>query len=183
MPDDELVALYDPTSPEPPVVGSTARSRMRSLNLPHASTGVLLVDDDGRIYVHRRTATKDVYPGMWDVWAGGVVRAGERPAAAAARELAEELGVRDVPFEPLFTVWFRDERLNELAFAFRARWGEARNGPIVHQTSEVAEGHWLTLAELHELLGDPARPMIPDGRILLMRYLAQVEEPDRAVGS
>ncbi len=175
---DELVALYDPTSPQPRVVGAAPRSRVRSQNLPHAGTAVLLTDDAGRVYVHRRTDTKDVYPGRWDAWAGGVVRAGEEPAEAAARELTEELGVRDVPLEPLFSAWFRDERLHELAFAFRAVWGgAARHGEVVHQASEIAEGCWMAAEELHALLGDPGRPMIPDGRVALLRYLELVGQP------
>lgn len=179
---DELVALYDPTSPQPRVVGAAPRSRVRSANLPHAGTAVLLVDDDGRVYVHRRADSKDVYPGTWDAWAGGVVRAGEDPVQAASRELAEELGVRDVPLEPLFTAWFCDERLHELAFAFLARWhGAARHGEIVHQETEVVDGCWMTVEQLHALLDDPSRPMIPDGRSALLRYLELVGQPHRAV--
>jgi isopentenyldiphosphate isomerase len=170
---DELVAIYDPDDDSGRVVGSAPRSRMRAENLPHAATAVLLTDADGRIYVHQRTSSKDVYPGTWDAWAGGVVRAGEDPTEAAARELTEELGVHDVELEPLFTAWFRDDRIHELAVAFRARWdGPQRHGPIVHQPEEVAQGRWLTLGEIRELMADPARPMIPDGRAALQRYLA-----------
>ena len=143
---DELVAIYDPDDDRGRVVGSAPRSQVRAQNLPHAATAVLLTDDDGRIYVHRRTDTKDVYPGTWDAWAGGVVRAGEDPTEAAARELTEELGVHGVTLEPLFTAWFRDERIHELAVAFGPA-GRARSehGEIVHQPEEVAEGGWLTL--------------------------------------
>ncbi len=184
VPPDESVAIYDPTSSVPRVVGSAPRSRVRAENLPHAGTAVLLTDDDGRVYVHRRTATKDLYPSTWDAWAGGVVRAGEDPAEAAARELTEELGVHDVVLEPLFTWWFRDERLHELAFAFRARWsGPHVHGEVVHQASEVAEGRWLTVAELRELLDDPARPMIPDGRQGLLRYVELVGQPNGEVSA
>ena len=180
--DDELVALYDPDSAAPRVTGTAPRSRVRAENLPHAATAVLLVDDDGRVYVHRRTDTKDVYPGTWDAWAGGVVRAGEDPVEAAGRELTEELGVHDVVLEPLFTAWFRDERIHELAVAFVGHWqGPHRHGPVVHQATEVAEGRWVTLDELRELLDDPSRPFIPDGRAALERYLAMgvVEEAGR----
>jgi hypothetical protein len=42
----------------------------------------------------------------------------------------------------------------------------------VHQPEEVAEGGWTTLAGLRELLADPARPFVPDGRVGIERYLA-----------
>jgi 8-oxo-dGTP pyrophosphatase MutT (NUDIX family) len=60
--------------------------------------------DSDRVYVHRRSATKLVMPGLHDCWAGGVVGPGEDPAGTAARELAEELGVTGVPLTPLFTL-------------------------------------------------------------------------------
>lgn len=175
---DELVALYDPQDPTGRVVGTAPRSRVRAENLPHASTAVLLTDVDDRIYVHRRTDIKDVYPGTWDAWAGGVVRAGEDPVDAAARELTEELGVHDVALEPLFRQWFRDEHLHEFAVFFRARWeGSQRHGPVVHQVQEVAEGQWMRRDEVRELLDDPTRPFIPDGRVALERYLTEVIAP------
>ena len=173
---DELVALLDPDDATGRVVGSAPRSRVRAENLPHAATAVLLVDRDRRVYVHRRTDTKDVYPGTWDAWAGGLVRAGEDPADAASRELAEELGVHDVPLEPLFTQWFRDDRLHVLVRAYRGRWeGAPVHGPVVHQPEEVADGEWLTEGGLRALLADPARPMIPDGRAGLEHYLALLD--------
>jgi len=54
--------------------------------------------------MHRRTDTKDVYPGRYDVWAGGCVAAGEDPVDAAHRELAEELGVTGVQLVPVETL-------------------------------------------------------------------------------
>jgi len=170
---EELVALYAPDDDAGRVVGRAPRSRMRSENLPHAATAVLLVDDEGRVYVHRRTDTKDVFPGLWDCWAGGVVAAGEDPDDAATRELDEELGVRVPRLEPLFRHWYRDDRTHYLACYYRARWrGAAASGPVVHQPEEVAEGRWMTLDEVRELLADPARPFVPDGRVGIERYLA-----------
>ena len=53
---------------------------------------MLCRDPAGRLYVHRRTDDKDVYPGMYDMTAGGVLAVGETYLEAARRELAEELG-------------------------------------------------------------------------------------------
>ncbi len=162
----ELVDVYDPRTDQ--VVGTATRPQVRAQNLPHAATAVLLVDPAGRVYVHRRTDTKDVYPGLWDCWAGGVVAAGESPYDAARRELAEELGVHDVELSPVFRTWYRDEQVHYLAFGYRAVW----DGPVVHQPEEVAEGAWMTVAELRALLADAARPFVPDGRFAVEQLLA-----------
>ncbi|MEQ1735669.1 MAG: NUDIX domain-containing protein [Rhodoglobus sp.] len=47
---------------------------------------------DGRALLVHRSPDREVYPGVWD-FPGGHVEAGETPATALVRELAEELGV------------------------------------------------------------------------------------------
>jgi 8-oxo-dGTP pyrophosphatase MutT (NUDIX family) len=169
---DERVALYAEGDLSGRVVGVAPRSEVRARNLPHAATAVLLRDAAGRVYVHRRTDTKDIYPGMHDVWAGGVVLAGEDPDVAAARELAEELGVHDCPLTPLLRYWYADEHTSYLAFVYEAHYDPDRNGPIVHQPTEVVAGFWLTWDELQTRLADPTWPFVPDGRASLQQYAA-----------
>ena len=157
---DEMVALVDKTGA---VVGSAPRSEVRRDNLRHSATAVLVRDPAGHIYVHRRTDTKDWAPGRWDAAAGGVLTLGEDPVASAVRELAEELGIAGVALEPLGTHLYEDETTRCFEHAFQAVW----DGPVTHQASEVAEGGWMTLADLSRLLADPARPFVPDTRQLL----------------
>lgn len=59
--------------------------------------GALIRDASQRVYVHRRTASRRLFPGIWDV-VGGHLEAGETPEEALAREVFEETGwtVRDV---------------------------------------------------------------------------------------
>jgi isopentenyldiphosphate isomerase len=160
---EEVVALYDDGGrPE----GSAPRSVMRARNLRHAATGVVVRDSYGRIYVHRRTATKDVYPGHWDFTAGGVVLAGEDPFEAAQRELAEELGVTSA-IEPLGEADYADDRTTYHAYRFVTTW----DGPITPQPEEVAYGGWVSVERLLELMADPDVPFMPDARALYGEWL------------
>jgi 8-oxo-dGTP pyrophosphatase MutT (NUDIX family) len=164
---DELIARYDEDG-EP--VGTVARSVMRARGLWHAATGVLVRSvDGGRIYVHRRADTKDVYPGLHDCWAGGVVAAEETPEDCARRELAEELGVSGVTLRPLFVYRFVDPPVRYHSFDYEVRW----DGPIVHQASEVVAGEWLTIAALRAKLADPAWPFVPDGRMGIEKWFRE----------
>jgi 8-oxo-dGTP pyrophosphatase MutT (NUDIX family) len=158
---DELVALYADGDLAGRVTGSAPRTQVRARNLPHAATAVLLRDPVGRVYVHRRTTTKDVYPGVHDCFAGGVVLAGEDPDDAARRELAEELGVQGAPLTPLLRWWYADEATRYLAFMYAAHWA----GEVVHQPEEVAAGGWMDVPELLRRLADPSWPFVPDGRL------------------
>ncbi|PZV93823.1 Isopentenyldiphosphate isomerase [Micromonospora phaseoli] len=168
------MALYAEGDLSGRVTGAAPRSVVRADNLPHAATAVLLRDDRDRLYVHRRTDTKDLYPGMHDAFAGGVVLAGEDPTEAAGRELAEELGVRNCELRPCLRYWYTDAQASYLAYVYEARYEARRCGPVVHQPTEVAAGWWLSLADLTACLADPAWPFVPDGRATLDRLRASV---------
>lgn len=173
---DELVALYD-DSGRPS--GTALRSRMRAENLHHAATAVVVRDSLGRIYVHRRTTTKDVYPGRRDFAAGGVLTAGEHPDRAAERELAEELGVGGVPLLPIGEGDYRDDHTSYHGFCYLTTW----DGPVVWQPEEVASGGWTTVEDLLiELDADPA-DFMPDTVGLLGPWLralgAHRREPEQ----
>jgi isopentenyldiphosphate isomerase len=170
---EEQVALYDPSDPCGRVTGHVPRSRMRAENLPHAATSVAVRDRAGRIYVHRRTDTKDLFPGAHDVWAGGVVAAGEDPDDAAVRELAEELGLTGMVLRPLFREWYADDHTRYLAHVYDTVYDTERDGPIRHQPSEVADGWWVSLEDLQRRLTDPAWPFVPDGRFCFEQYVAR----------
>ena len=163
MSTDELVALYDPGDGEGRVTGSAPRSRVRRENLPHAATGVLLLRPDGAVLVHRRSATKDLWPGAHDAAFGGVVLAGEDPAQAAARELAEEAGVTGAVLVPLLRTWYRDAQTWYLAHVYTAVW----DGDVSFDDGEVEHAWWEPLPVLRRRLADPAWPFVPDTRALL----------------
>jgi 8-oxo-dGTP pyrophosphatase MutT (NUDIX family)/aminoglycoside phosphotransferase (APT) family kinase protein len=155
MAKDEEVALYDDDGK---VVGSAPRSLMRARNLRHAASSVIVRDGIGRIYLHRRTTTKDVYPGLLDFAAGGVVKAGEDPAVGAVREAEEELGVTGASFEPLEVEDYADDATRYRAFRYVVTY----DGPIRWQAEEVSWGEWVTVEELVRRLDDEVDTIVPD---------------------
>ena len=160
----ELVQLYDGQGRP---AGTATRARMRADNLTHAATAVVVRDPWGRVHVHRRTDTKDVYPGRWDFAAGGVVAAGEDPREAALRELAEELGITGVELEPLGVAHYGDDQTDHWGHCFTATW----EGPVRLQAEEVAEGGWWPVERLVTALDDPDWPVMPDTAGLLGDWL------------
>jgi len=157
---DELVALLDSDGR---VCGSAPRSVMRRDNLRHGATGVLVRNTAGDIYVHRRTPTKDVYPGRYDFAAGGVVAAGEDPYDAVVRELSEELGITGVELTKLPEGDYADEFTSYRAYLYMCVW----DGPVKHQPDEVEWGAWMSPAELVARLDDPDWSFMPDTAALL----------------
>ena len=57
------------------------------------AVGALVVDGEGRAFVHRRGPDRELFPGLWDI-VGGHVEPGESMLEALAREVEEETGWR-----------------------------------------------------------------------------------------
>ena len=165
---DEIVAIVDEHNK---VLGAVPRREMRAKNLPHRSTYILVFNAQGELYVQKRTMTKDVFPGYYDPAAGGVVLAGESYEQGAVRELAEEMGIRDVPLTWLFDFYFADERTRVWGGAFSCVY----DGKVILQEEEVEDVARMTIAEI--LRRAETEPFTPDGLYVLQQYLEQQEKP------
>ena len=165
---DEIVAIVDEHNR---MVDAAPRREMRTKNLPHRSTYILVFNTQGELYAQKRTMTKDVFPGYYDPAAGGVVLAGESYEQGAVRELAEEMGIHDVPLIWLFDFYFADERTRVWGGAFSCIY----DGEVILQAEEVEDVALMTIAEI--LRRAETEPFTPDGLYVLRRYLERREQP------
>lgn len=148
------------------VVGSALRREMRAGNLPHRATYVLVFNSQRKLFVQKRTMTKDVFPGYYDPAAGGVVLAGESYLECAARELEEEMGIRGAALETLFEFYFEHERARVWGQTFTCVY----DGELVLQADEVESGRFIPVT--HALREMEEKPYTPDGAYVLRRYVA-----------
>ena len=161
-PAEEIVEIVDRDNR---VIGAVTRRIMRQQKLIHRASSILVFNSTGELFLQKRTQSKDIYPGYWDLAAGGVVLAGESYEEAAHRELREELGLVNVKLRLQFDQYFED--------ADNKVWGRiyscTSNGPFTLQAEEIDHGRLLPLsgiAQLHQ-----TEPITPDGWQLLQRYL------------
>ncbi len=147
------------------VVATVTRAQMRAENLHHRAVSIAVLGSDGRLLVHRRAATKDVWPSMWDLAAGGVVAAGEAYEDAARRELAEELGVLSKSWELLGAGTFVDDSVSMIGHGYLV----VHDGPFNFTDGEIAEVRWVDRDELAALLATEA--FVPDNVALLLPLL------------
>lgn len=160
-PGDELVDVVDE---DDQIVGVVTRREVRARSLLHRCAYVLVRRSDGRIHVHRRTDSKDVDPGAYDMLPGGVCAAGEGYDECASRELAEELGISGVA--PRFA--FRHRYSGPGGETWGAVYEVVWDGPIAPQESEVAWHSWVTPAELDRMIAE--REFCPDSLEIFERW-------------
>jgi len=159
-PHDEMVAIVDEDNR---VVGAVRRADMRLIGLLHRASYVFVFDPEGRLFVQHRTMTKDVYPGYWDLCAGGVVLDGETYDESAERELAEELGIRGVQLAPWFHFRFEDGKCGVWGAAYSCVY----DGPIRMQPEEVQAVERIRVDDI--LSGADTRPFTPDSLFALRK--------------
>ncbi|MFD9907778.1 NUDIX hydrolase [Streptomyces sp. NPDC059063] len=155
-PADEVLAVVDEYDN---VVGEAPRGEVYAQGLRHRCVFIEARDPRGRVFVHRRTPTKLVFPSLYDMFVGGVVGAGESYDDAALREAQEELGVKELPRPtPLFKFLFDDG-------AGRTWWSylyEVRvTAPVDPQVEEVAWHGFVTDEELRRRVAE--WEWVPDG--------------------
>ena len=127
-----------------------------------------LFDPQGRLYLQKRSRSKDTCPGLWDSSVGGHLGAGETPAQALEREAREELGIalhelrglRQLTGYLTRTGWE-----SEYVFPFRAVLdGEPRPNP-----EEIAEGRFEHPRDISRRIDAEPGTFTPHFRIAFAR--------------
>ncbi|MFD8413367.1 NUDIX hydrolase [Streptomyces sp. NPDC059650] len=154
---DEVLDVVDR---EDRVTGRAPRGEVYARGLIHRCVFVLATDAAGRVFVHRRTASKLVFPSHYDMFVGGVLGAGEDYASAALREAEEELGVSGLAQpEPLFKFLYEGPGGAWWSYVHEVRC----ELPVRPQESEVAWHAWLSEEELEARVDGGEWPFVPDG--------------------
>lgn len=170
MSSNEIVAIVDEQNQ---VVGAASRAEMRAGRLLHRAAYILVFNRLGQLFVQKRTDSKDIYPGFYDVAAGGVLLAGESYEESAVRELAEELGI-SAPLTFCFDHFYEDADNRVWGRVFTCR----HDGPMQLQAEEVAEGFFLPLPAVLELSRNAS--FTPDGLEIIVRLQPRGREEDAA---
>ncbi len=163
----EKVIITDETNRQ---IGTILRDEMRRQRLIHRASYIVVFNSTGEIFVLKRTLTKDIYPGYFEIAAGGVVVADESYDESATRELSEELGITKVKLTTCFDHYYEDDE-NRV-------WGRiytcVYNGPMILQEEEVAYGRFMAVDNILKLA--QKEPFTPDCLEILKRL--QEEQPE-----
>ena len=153
-----LDELFDVVDAQDCVTGQLPRREVHARGLRHRAVHMLVVNGAGRVFLHKRSMAKDLFPGVWDSSAAGHVGAGEDYDGTAARELEEELGCRPAnPPRRLFKIEARAETGQEFVWVYRVE----AEGPFTLQADEIERGDWFTMTGIDRWLTERRQELAP----------------------
>jgi isopentenyldiphosphate isomerase/intracellular septation protein A len=117
--------------------------------LLHPVIHLHLFNKEGKLFLQKRSAKKDIQPGKWDTSVGGHIGLQEKIEDALTREVYEEIGLKN--FDPQFVhkyVW-TSLREKELVFSFVT---VSDFQPVINK-DEIDEGKFWTIDEIRRNLG------------------------------
>ena len=145
-PQEELFDILDETGEK---IGKASREEFHNGSFfLHGVVHVLVFNDSGCLYLQKRSKSKTIQPGKWDTSIGGHMVSGETLSQALKREAEEELGIRDAPFEKLYSYIMVSDVEREFVTTFLCFW----NGPVHFQKSEIDEVRCFTPEEIESRL-------------------------------
>jgi 8-oxo-dGTP pyrophosphatase MutT (NUDIX family) len=128
--------------------------QLRALVLPRRGRGVacLLTRGVGEILLVRHTYG----PRVWRL-PGGSAHSGEAPATTAAREMEEELGLRNLRWRELLTI---DMRLERLPVNLTCLHADLVDPKLRIDPVEIAQARWFPVQHLPTRLGPEVEQLL-----------------------
>jgi len=167
--------LLDVVDKNDQVIGSEIRGKIHQLGLMHRAVHILVFNNENKLFIQKRSMSKDENPGLWDTSAAGHLDSGEIYYDCAIRELNEELGIS---IESTLAFIFRLEPTELTGMEHCNVYQCHYNGPIKLQPEEIDEGKWITADEMDQCVSSNDSDLTDVLRLIWQRYRQQFTIPD-----
>ncbi len=140
------------------------RTQVHKSGLWHRSSVVCLFHPDGRMYVQRRAACKDLYENLLDLSLGEHLIPDETHIEAAHRGLYEELGITDIELMPIGSERRVITELPEQGirdFEFQQAYRGTYEGNMRLDAEEVSEVSLFTIEQLARMIEQEPETLTP----------------------
>lgn len=137
-----------------------SREDCHAQGLWHKAVVVFILSPDNKnVLLQKRSSTKKLWPGLWDVTAGGHVLSGELNYQAAPRETAEELGIELAKTDLEFIGSAISENIigdvtNRHFNEYYVTHLDLDPQTLKLQPEEVADIRWFSVEELRERINN-----------------------------
>lgn len=127
------------------ILGRKLRSSIHgNPELIHRVAHVLIFNSKGEILLQKRSHKKDVAPGKWDTSVGGHIGMGETVEEAVMREMEEELGIKGIMPEFIYSYIHSNPYETELVYTHHCIY----EGKIKFNSEEIEEVRYWKLNEI-----------------------------------
>lgn len=159
MNDEEILDLVNENDE---VIGQMPRSEVTAKKMKNKRViNAFIVNDDGKLWIPRRSANKAQHPSALDMSVGGHVESGEDYDACFARETMEEtrLDVTKFPHKLLGKMTPHEHGTNAFMCVYEIRANDVPN----YNPEDFSEYYWLTPQEVLDRLanGDISKHDLP----------------------
>ncbi len=138
---------FDIVDAEGKVLGKAPRSLCHSRqDLLHPVVHLHVLDSRDRLFLQKRSLSKQIQPGKWDTAVGGHLSSGETVEAALKREAEEELGLNDFKAVPVARYVWKSDIESELVYMFVTRSDQ----PLRTNPEEISEGKFWKVGKIRE---------------------------------
>jgi 16S rRNA (adenine1518-N6/adenine1519-N6)-dimethyltransferase len=135
--------IFDVVDEQDVVVRQASRHEVHEQNLRHRAVHIFVFNENGDLFLQRRSRWKDKHPLQWDSSAAGHVEAGHTYDETAPREVAEEIGV-EATCTRIAEIAACPETGWEFVHLYRAK----HDGPFKLAPAEIDSGAFFTLEQI-----------------------------------
>lgn len=147
------------------------RENIHKKGLFHQIVHVFLFNEQGEIYLQKKSQLVDENPGLWTSSASGHVLAGESFLITAQRELKEELSLK-VKLKEFLKLPPSEKSMNKCVALFI---GYTKKTPKPNPL-EIEEGRFFSIEEVNSLLQNSPEIFSPIFRVLWKEYLEKISQ-------
>ena len=167
--------MIDVVDEEENIIRKATRKEVRANGLLHKVTRVIVLNKEGNLLAQKRSMSKDIYPGLWDIGVAETVKSGETYEQAAARGLSEELGIIIMPSSQLKSSFmlkaeFRSPNHNVNYAVYKCQY----DNRIRMQKDEISEVKFLTVSEAETLM--KKNLLSPGACVTLRKYMESIKK-------
>ena len=149
------------------VIDKAKREEVHQQGLRHRAAHILIYNQQGDLFLQKRSENKDEFPGYWDSSAAGHVDAGESYDECIVREVKEELGItlNEIP-ESLFLI----EAIPENGMEFCQVYVTHHEGPFILNKDEIEQARWFSLDEIREWFDSDGEGMTAMVKLMILKF-------------
>jgi 16S rRNA (adenine1518-N6/adenine1519-N6)-dimethyltransferase len=161
--------IFDVVDADDQVTHTATRAEVHAQKLLHRAVHVFVFNKRGDLLLQKRSRLKDLCPGVWDSSVSGHLDSGESYAAAALRELDEEMGIiQETPPEEIASLSAAAETGWEHVRLFRAR----HDGALRFPSAEVDAVMWFPVLEIAAWIENHPADFAPGFLACWKKYLS-----------